>query len=175
MGPGGRGAGFGYPPQQGGYGGRGNMMGRGGGRGRGRGRGAGNNTNNNNRGDGGNMQQMPVPNMQVVEQHQQQQQQQQMAQQQVAPAQVASAPLNTKKLSAASPLEQKNMIGEKLYPLVQAELIKRNQPTVQAGKITGMLLDGVEIVDLLIMLESPSELNSKVSEALRVLQESSAE
>jgi len=179
MGPGGRGAGFhGYPPQQGGYGGRGNMMGRGGGRGRGRGRGAGNNTNNNNRGDGGNMQQMPVPNMQVVEQQphqQQQQQQQQMAQQQVAPAQVASAPLNTSTLAAASPLEKKNMIGEKLYPLVQTELMNRNQPTAQAGKITGMLLDGVEIVDLLNMLETPSELESKVSEALRVLQESSAE
>lgn len=46
-------------------------------------------------------------------------------------------------------------IGERLYPLIHAR-----HPTL-AGKITGMLLE-IDNSDLLLMLESPESLQSKV-------------
>lgn len=52
------------------------------------------------------------------------------------------------------------MIGERLYPLV-AEV----QPSL-AGKVTGMLLDGMETGELLHLLESPDDLTSKIREAM---------
>jgi len=58
-------------------------------------------------------------------------------------------------LSAAPPQEQKQMLGERLYPLIY---------TVHpewAGKITGMLLE-MDNSELLHMLESPESLNAKV-------------
>ena len=65
-------------------------------------------------------------------------------------------------LASAPPQEQKQMLGEGLFPLIQAM-----HPTL-AGKITGMLL---EIDNLeLHMLESPESLRSKVDEAVAVLQ-----
>jgi len=60
------------------------------------------------------------------------------------------------------PQTQKNMIGERLYPLVYA------QEAARAGKITGMLLE-MEIMELLNLLESPDALFSKVREAVAVL------
>jgi polyadenylate-binding protein len=59
---------------------------------------------------------------------------------------------------------QKNMIGEKLYPLVML-----HQPEF-AGKITGMLLE-MDNAELLHLLESPEALQSKVHEAMTVLQQ----
>lgn len=58
---------------------------------------------------------------------------------------------------------QKNMIGEKLYPLVL-----QHQPEF-AGKITGMLLE-MDNAELLHLLESPESLGAKVHEAIAVLQ-----
>nr|XP_011725062.1 polyadenylate-binding protein 1-like [Macaca nemestrina] len=66
-------------------------------------------------------------------------------------------------LASAPPQEQKQMLGERLFPLIQAM-----HPTL-AGKITGMLLE-IDNSELLHMLESPESLRSKVDEAVAVLQ-----
>ncbi|KAL4822535.1 hypothetical protein H8958_007341 [Nasalis larvatus] len=72
-------------------------------------------------------------------------------------------PLTASMLASASPQEQKQMLGERLFPLIQAM-----HPTL-AGKITGMLLE-IDNSELLHMLESPESLRSKVDEAVAVLQ-----
>lgn len=68
-------------------------------------------------------------------------------------------------LASVDPQMQKNMIGERLYPLIQGlghvEL---------AGKITGMLLE-MDNAELLHLLESPEALTAKIEEALAVLQQ----
>ncbi|XP_036274898.2 polyadenylate-binding protein 1-like isoform X1 [Pipistrellus kuhlii] len=71
-------------------------------------------------------------------------------------------PLTVSMLAAAPPHKQKQMIGERLYPLIY------NVHTQLAGKITGMLLE-IDNSELLFMLESPESLNAKVAEALAVL------
>ncbi|XP_045154508.1 LOW QUALITY PROTEIN: polyadenylate-binding protein 1-like [Echinops telfairi] len=65
--------------------------------------------------------------------------------------------------ASAPPQEQKQMLGERLFPLIQAM-----HPSL-AGKITGMLLE-INNSELLHMLESPESLRSKVDEAVAVLQ-----
>ncbi|XP_074133325.1 polyadenylate-binding protein 1-like [Sminthopsis crassicaudata] len=71
--------------------------------------------------------------------------------------------LTASMLAAAPPQEQKQMLGERLFPLIQAM-----HPAL-AGKITGMLLE-IDNSELLHMLESPESLHSKVDEAVAVLQ-----
>ncbi|KAF2289818.1 hypothetical protein GH714_038797 [Hevea brasiliensis] len=65
-------------------------------------------------------------------------------------------------LAAASPEEQKQILGERLYPLV-----KKHKPDLVA-KITGMLLE-MDNSELLLLLESPDTLASKIEEAVQVL------
>ncbi|XP_061674567.1 polyadenylate-binding protein 1A-like isoform X2 [Syngnathoides biaculeatus] len=72
-------------------------------------------------------------------------------------------PLTASVLASAPPLEQKQMLGECLFPLIQT----MHQDL--AGKITGMLLE-IDNSELLHMLESPESLSSKVDEAVAVLQ-----
>uniref|UniRef100_A0A6Q2WTV1 Polyadenylate-binding protein n=1 Tax=Esox lucius TaxID=8010 RepID=A0A6Q2WTV1_ESOLU len=72
-------------------------------------------------------------------------------------------PLTASMLAAAPPQEQKQMLGERLFPLIQAM-----HPSL-AGKITGMLLE-IDNSELLHMLESHESLRSKVEEAVAVLQ-----
>lgn len=72
-------------------------------------------------------------------------------------------PLTASMLAAAQPQEQKQMLGERLYPLIDAM-----HPDL-ASKITGMLLE-IDNSELLHMLESRDSLNSKVEEAVAVLQ-----
>ncbi len=71
--------------------------------------------------------------------------------------------LTAQALAAASPEAQKNMIGERLYPLIHDA-----QPKL-AGKITGMLLE-MDNGELLHLLESPDALSSKIYEACGVLE-----
>ncbi|XP_060086865.1 polyadenylate-binding protein 1-like isoform X1 [Heteronotia binoei] len=72
-------------------------------------------------------------------------------------------PLTASMLAAAPPQEQKQMLGERLYPLIHAM-----HPSL-AGKITGMLLE-IDNSELLLLLESPESLHSKIEEAVAVLQ-----
>nr|XP_004054321.2 polyadenylate-binding protein 3 [Gorilla gorilla gorilla] len=71
--------------------------------------------------------------------------------------------LTASRLASAPPQKQKQMLGERLFPLIQAM-----HPTL-AGKITGMLLE-IDNSELLYMLESPESLRSKADEAVAVLQ-----
>lgn len=87
----------------------------------------------------------------------------QVAMQQPAVHVQGQEPLTASMLAAAPPQEQKQMLGERLFPLIQAM-----HPTL-AGKITGMLLE-IDNSELLHMLESPESLRSKVDEAVAVLQ-----
>lgn len=72
-------------------------------------------------------------------------------------------PLTTAMLAEAQPQEQKQLIGERLYPLIQS------MHAEWAGKITGMLLE-IDNAELLHMLDSPESLRAKVEEAVLVLQ-----
>lgn len=72
-------------------------------------------------------------------------------------------PLTPAALANATPQEQKQMLGERLFPLIQ-----QMQPDL-AGKITGMLLE-IDNTELLHMLESRESLKAKVEEAIAVLQ-----
>ncbi|XP_010865977.1 embryonic polyadenylate-binding protein isoform X2 [Esox lucius] len=72
-------------------------------------------------------------------------------------------PLTASMLASAPLMEQKQLLGERLYPLIQGL-----HPNL-AGKITGMLLE-IDNSELLHMLESPESLHSKVEEAVAVLQ-----
>lgn len=72
--------------------------------------------------------------------------------------------LNAATLAAASPENQKQMLGEALYPKVQAQEVKF------AGKITGMLLE-MDNSELLHLIEDDAALRAKVEEALIVLKE----
>jgi len=150
--PGGRG---GYPMPYGGVmpgrGGRGPMQGRGPARGRGApmaGRGPQGNAikfNPQARNAGGVP---PGPAQQAPQ-----------AAQQIAP----EGALTASALASASPEMQKNMIGERLYPLIH-----QSQPDL-AGKITGMLLE-MDNSELLHLLESPEALKAKIDEAIQVLE-----
>ncbi|NXN10361.1 PABP1 protein, partial [Indicator maculatus] len=87
----------------------------------------------------------------------------QVAMQQPAVHVQGQEPLTASMLASAPPQEQKQMLGERLFPLIQSM-----HPTL-AGKITGMLLE-IDNSELLHMLESPESLRSKVDEAVAVLQ-----
>ncbi|EAW08292.1 polyadenylate-binding protein [Aspergillus clavatus NRRL 1] len=72
--------------------------------------------------------------------------------------------LTAQALNAAAPPQQKQMLGEALYPKIQAQ-----QPEL-AGKITGMLLE-MDNTELLGLLEDDDALRAKVDEALSVYDE----
>jgi polyadenylate-binding protein len=65
-------------------------------------------------------------------------------------------------LASAPPEMQKQMLGERLYPLIHAQ-----QPEY-SGKITGMLLE-MDNGELLNLLEEQAALDSKIAEAMDVL------
>jgi polyadenylate-binding protein len=72
-------------------------------------------------------------------------------------------PLSATALAAAHPNDQKQMLGERLFPLIHDKY-----PTV-AGKVTGMLLE-MDNAEILHLLEDRDLLNSRVEEAVAVLQ-----
>jgi len=74
-------------------------------------------------------------------------------------------PLTSEMLQHAKPTERKQMIGERLFPKIQAV-----EPRF-AGKITGMLLEIDDNAELLVLLSDQHALKNKVDEALTVLKE----
>jgi len=76
-----------------------------------------------------------------------------------------NVPLTSQVLAPYSQEQQRMIIGERLYPLIQKE-----QPEL-AGKITGMLLDSVYVDQLTPLLDNSSELAAKIQEALEVLKQ----
>lgn len=142
---GGRGAGF---PQQGMY--------------------MGNNMQNQGRQQGGRQQQRNARGNQGNQQRNNQRDIQGGAgMQHAAPAAAAAASEGnnlTQLLASSTASEQKQILGERLYPLIHKE--KKEL----AGKITGMLLE-MDNSELLNLLESPEDLTEKVNEAVQVLEE----
>ncbi|KAJ5586880.1 Protein phosphatase PP2A regulatory subunit B [Penicillium hispanicum] len=76
----------------------------------------------------------------------------------------AVAGISNQALTSAPPAQQKQMLGEALYPKIQAQ-----QPEL-AGKITGMLLE-MDNTELLGLLDDEEALRAKVDEALSVYDE----
>lgn len=72
-------------------------------------------------------------------------------------------PLTASMLASAPPADQKQMLGERLFPLIETMY------SSLAGKITGMLLE-IDNSELLHMLEHHEALKAKVDEAVAVLQ-----
>lgn len=72
-------------------------------------------------------------------------------------------PLTITMLAAAPEQQQKQMLGERLFPLIQ------HMHADLAGKITGMLLE-IDNSDLLHLLEHEESLKTRVEEAVAVLQ-----
>nr|KYP62044.1 Polyadenylate-binding protein 3 [Cajanus cajan] len=66
-------------------------------------------------------------------------------------------------LASATPENQRLMLGEHLYPLVD-----RLTPNHQTAKVTGMLLE-MDQAEVIHLIESPEDLKIKVSEAMQVL------
>ncbi|KAB2030215.1 hypothetical protein ES319_D05G215400v1 [Gossypium barbadense] len=71
-------------------------------------------------------------------------------------------------LANATPEQQRTMLGESLYPLV--ERLERDS----AAKVTGMLLE-MDQTEVLHLLESPEALKAKVAEAMEVLRSVAAQ
>ncbi|PNT77661.1 polyadenylate-binding protein 7 isoform X2 [Brachypodium distachyon] len=69
----------------------------------------------------------------------------------------------TSLLAAAPPDQQRNMLGNRLYPLVE-----RYHPEL-ASKITGMLLD-LDSSDVVLLICSPDMLSAKINECAQLLQ-----
>jgi polyadenylate-binding protein len=70
-------------------------------------------------------------------------------------------------LANATPEQQKQILGERLFPQVQAV-----QPDL-AGKITGMLLE-MDNSEVLLLLDNQEALVAKVDEAIEVLKQHNA-
>jgi len=73
-------------------------------------------------------------------------------------------PLTIQTLASAPADMRKQMIGERLFPLV------KNEQPQYAGKITGMLLE-MDDTELIHLLEAPAALQEKIGEAMQVLKQ----
>jgi len=83
----------------------------------------------------------------------------------VPPEATGTAPAAT----PAQPMDQQT-IGENLYPLIATALEPLKQEGL-TGKITGMLLESMEVSELIHLLDSQDALNKKIVEALEVLEQ----
>ncbi|VFQ85532.1 unnamed protein product [Cuscuta campestris] len=82
------------------------------------------------------------------------------------PAPPVHTPTLASTLASASPEQQRVMLGEQLFPLVDRVAEREN-----VGKVTGMLLE-MDQTEVLHLIESPEALKKKVAEAMEVLRSS---
>ncbi|QRW00002.1 RNA recognition motif protein [Ceratobasidium sp. AG-Ba] len=78
------------------------------------------------------------------------------------PSGAEAAGITPQALASASPMEQKQMLGEAIYLQIH-----QSEPDL-AGKITGMLLE-MDNSELLHLLDTPDAMHAKVQEAIAVL------
>ena len=95
------------------------------------------------------------------------QQSQQPRQQQAGIIISGQEPLTSHMLAQAAPQEQKQLLGERIYALID----KMYPAMKEAGKITGMMLE-IDNSELVMMLQDNDLFRSKVEEAAAVLQQS---
>lgn len=67
-------------------------------------------------------------------------------------------------LAQAAPQEQKQLLGERIYALIEKMFPNHKE----AGKITGMMLE-IDNAELIMMLQDGELFRSKVEEAFNVL------
>jgi polyadenylate-binding protein len=90
-----------------------------------------------------------------------------------APA--TATPVVPEEAAQLPPEERRQVLGETLYPLITASLKNASQDDSLAGKITGMILEATEVTELVQLIESPEALHKKISEALDVLRDATAQ
>jgi polyadenylate-binding protein len=71
--------------------------------------------------------------------------------------------LTAEALASAPAAEQKQMLGERIYPLVSEQI-----GAEQSGKVTGMLLE-IENTELLMLIDNKEMLKDRIKEACDVL------
>lgn len=74
--------------------------------------------------------------------------------------------LTTEMLAAANPQEQKQLLGERIYALIEKEY----SSSIDAGKLTGMMLE-IDNADLILLISDREQFKAKVEEANKVLLE----
>ncbi|CAB3408319.1 unnamed protein product [Caenorhabditis bovis] len=79
-------------------------------------------------------------------------------------------PLTSHMLASAAPQEQKQLLGERIYALIE----KIHPGHKDAGKITGMMLE-IDNSELIMMLQDDDLFRSKVAEAASVLENAGKE
>merc|ERR1712224_761202 len=82
------------------------------------------------------------------------------------PMQQQPMELNSTMLAQASEAEQNDLIGTKLYNVL---LPAHNDKL--ARKLTGMFLEGMDVTEILHLLDNPEALGQKVQEGLLALEE----
>ena len=126
-----------------------------------------------------NYQAMLAQRQQALVLQQQAAQQQYLAQQQAAAA-AAGVPVWYYPFLNGNRAQQSNVIGERLYVIIK-DILGDQQPTLEAaglwhpkinaGRITGMLLEGLEIPELLALVETQEGMADKMAECAVIIKE----
>jgi len=81
-----------------------------------------------------------------------------------------AVPFTADEVSKMSHDDQRNNVGEQLFGMIGIILIANKKSDSLTGKITGMLLESMDPVDLVSLMQNKDALTKKVGEALLVLE-----